>query len=78
MKNNNSESKFKTENENHNILSQKLNNNTNHLYQNSQINQSNGSLNAMDVASPSSSVVSNETSLHGYLNQNSNNLHKIT
>lgn len=54
-----------------NHSSQKLNNNnSNHLYQNNQNNQSNGSLNAMDIASPSSSVISNEHNLPGYLNQN--------
>ena len=54
-----------------NYSSQKLNNNNNnHLYQNNQNNQSNGSLNAMDIASPSSSVISNEHNLQGYLNQN--------
>ena len=57
-------------NDHHNLLSQKINNNNNHLYQNNQNNQSNGSLNAMDIASPSSSVISNEHNLHGYLNQN--------
>ena len=57
----------------HQFSSQKNNNIAgNHLYQNNHTNRSNGSLNAMDITSPASSVVSNENGLQSYLAQNQN------